>query len=122
VLVGISGLFTWLTSSSGSSLSGFQSPLEFLWKPHTNGAAWNIGWTLVIIAVAGGLISLLPALTKLSALFGLLAVAVAVVFGVQVGRLAHIGHVFDDLGAGMYLAFAAGVVLVVTSLLPLPRR
>jgi hypothetical protein len=113
------GVLAWLTPPGGSSQSGFKSPLEFLWKPETASAsAWKIGWTLVIVAAARGLISLLPPISKLSSLFGVLAVAVAVVFGVQVGRLVHIGHVFDWLSAGMYLAFAAGLLLTISSLLP----
>lgn len=116
IAVALSGVFAWLDPPSRilRSQSAWEIPVDFLVDPHyVDHSGLRIGAVLVGLGVVGAFLGFFPAGNGIRRLFGLAAVAVAVVFAAQLLRLTlrddSVAELFGSLGAGVYVAFFGGL-------------
>ena len=108
-------LLDW-TKGGLESSNAFDIPLRFLWDIHVTGGGLKIGVALVVVAAAGGLLSIFPLTGMLTRLLALVAAAICVLYGIELGRLLDeggrsFGDLFDYLGAGVYVSLAGSVLM-----------
>jgi hypothetical protein len=90
--------------------TGFKIPLTFLFQGETGSTSANIGIVLVVLAALGLLLSFLPSASVSRRILGVIALAVPVVFVIQLLRFPN-AQVFSNLGSGAYIAAVGGLLL-----------
>jgi SH3-like domain-containing protein len=122
VLLIIGTILDWiqpiLPVPAGASSWGI--PLPFLWD-YNSTAGFDLGWLPLVLGLCALLIGVIPAKVRAySALIGVLAIVVSVVFLIQLSRWAsfYFGASFDDvmqnaLSVGPYLVLGGGILLLV---------
>ena len=99
------------------SPSAYDIPFQFLFDRKDLGATgFTLGAFLLLLGIAGAVLSLVPGLAQLRRMIGTAILAAAAAYCVQVGLLVHdgagsVGDFFDALGAGVYVAGAGGFAL-----------
>ena len=104
-------------------LKGTDVPFEFLWDKSTSSNDPSLVLPLLVAAVLIGLGVLLPTAKLAGIIGGGIAIAVAVLYGVQVQRgldahpLGGLG-LFDFISVGVYVAFVGGLVALIGAAIP----
>ncbi|MGZ8610581.1 MAG: hypothetical protein ACXWZU_14275 [Actinomycetota bacterium] len=119
-LVGAAGVLVavflpWVADTFGGG-NGFDVPLSFLWSLQNAGGV-KLGVLMLIVGGAAAALAFVPGTGPLRRILGLVVMAVAVVYGVQLFRLIDqlgggVGDVFDTLGVATYVTLAGGGLLV----------
>ncbi len=112
VLVGV--FLPWVSDALGGG-NGFDVPLSFLWSLQ-NADGVKLGVLMLVVAGAATALSFVPGTGPLRRILGLVAMAVAVVYGIQLFRLidqlgGSAGDVLDTLGVAPYVTLAGGGLL-----------
>jgi hypothetical protein len=92
--------------------TAFKIPLKFLLQAESGSTSANIGIVLVVLAALGLVLSFFPAVSVGRRILGVTALAVPVVFVIQLLRFRG-ADVFSNLGAGAYIAAIGGLLLAV---------
>jgi hypothetical protein len=115
IVVLVAVFLPWVSDTFGGG-NGFDVPLSFLWSLQ-NADGVKLGVILLIVAGAAAALAFVPGTGPLRRILGLVTMAVAVVYGVQLFRLIDqlgggVGDVFDTLGVAAYATLAGGGLLV----------
>jgi hypothetical protein len=130
VVVAVSTFLDWIdVSARGASITGSATdvPVQFLYDKNTD----SVDPSLLVLLIPAAVLLLLGALIPKGKVFGilggLLAIAVPVLYAVQVQRgldddlaSTNIG-LTDFIGIGVYVAFAGGVIGLVGAILSRTR-
>jgi hypothetical protein len=115
--VGVAGAFLGWATDNGTS-TGLDVPVQFLVdSTKVETGAVQAGYVAIALALAGGIIAWFPRLHLVRRLLGVLLVAVAALFVVQLDSLlsaeANPPSLTSTVDIGIVLVFAAGVLLAV---------
>ena len=101
-----------------ASVTSFKVPVQFLFNNHTTARDPRLGYFLILLGLAGIAVSLLVRAPIWRFLIGLLALAAAAVFCIQIARgLEHTRLSFGDVvGAGPWVTGVSGFVLMLSPL------
>jgi hypothetical protein len=102
-----------------SGVTSFDIPVQFLFDNHTRSSDPNIGIFLVALGIAGLLLSLFARGAIWRVLIGILAIAIAAAFFIQIAEaLSGSSRSFTDVtGAGPWVTGVAGLLLMVSTVL-----
>lgn len=113
--LGFAVFFPWLTTPSRIN-NAMGVPLEFLWRRSAPSDGLSLGWVLLGAAAVGAIASIASILAVVRRLAGLVAVVAAVSLVVQwvqvLDRINGTGHWLSYVGVGVYVAFVAGLLLL----------
>ncbi len=100
---------------SGLSASSWDLGINFLWDRYGS-TDFDLGWLPLILGIAAIAIGVLPSRVRaVSAITGLLAILVFILFTVQLAGLisdfgGSAGDTFDELGAGAWMVLGGGAL------------
>ena len=104
----------WVSDTPGSG-NGFDVPLSLLWSLET-AEGIKLGVLMLIVGGAAAALSFVPGTGPVRRILGIVTMAVAVVFCIQLFRLidqlgGSVGDAFDTLGVAAYVTLAGGGLL-----------
>jgi len=122
IVTAVSIFLNWADVSGGSPAKGTDVPFDFLWDKQTTSSDPSFLVPLLIAAVLIGLGVLLPTARLAGIIGGVLAIAVAVVYCVQVQGVIddrRLGiSLTDFISTGVYVAFVGGILGIVGAAIP----
>ena len=109
--VAVSTAFDWLPRASA-----YDIPFVFLFDRTPDPGGFKLGVAILLVGIAGVLLSILPGTSPLRRLCGVAVLAAIAAFCIQVGLLVDdqaggVGDFFDLIEAGVYVALAGGFLL-----------
>ena len=109
-------LLPWTRSDFGSG-SSFDVPISFLWSTTPSNGV-KLGVLLLLLAIAGGVVAVLPDVQRFRVAIGGVAALCTVVFVIQLQRALSGSslNVTDVLGFGVLVALAGAIALAVAPL------
>jgi hypothetical protein len=98
--------------------SSFDIPIQFLFNSETTSRHPRIGWVLLALGVLGIVASLVPRAGSARVLVGVAALAIAVLYLIQLGNVASRGfQPFSDIvGSGAWVTGGASLLLILSPL------
>ena len=120
VAIALSSALPWLTSVVSRGLvspsqNGFDVPFKFLFDPTGASGGLKVGLALVLLGVAGGLLTFVRATGAIRRLLGVAAIAIGGAYIAQLIRFVNdLGggiSVTKVMGFGVYVAIGGGVLL-----------
>ena len=114
----VGALIDW--ASSIVSITSFKVPVEFLFDPKTTSRDPKLGLFLLAFGLVGALASFFPGGRRWRVLFGLLALAAAITYCMQIAANIPDGSSIsftDIIGAGPWVTGIGGIVLMLSPLM-----
>jgi hypothetical protein len=111
----IASVLPWISVGGTSSSNAFDVPFSFLTGSQTSSGGFKVGVGLVLLGIAGAVLTFVPSTGVLRRLMGVAAIGIGAAFIGQLARLISdldFGpSVGDALGIGVYVAIGGGVLL-----------
>ena len=114
--VAVASILPWFAVTEAPSLTGFDVPLQFLFDPLQPSDGVKVGLIVLLLGLAGAWLSFSASRVNIRRVLGLAAIAVGVVFILQLGSFVdQVGagvSVTDVIGFGVYVNIVGGVMLL----------
>jgi hypothetical protein len=115
VAIAVSTALAWLSSTAGSD-NAYDIPFVFLFDRTPDPGGFKLGVALLLVGIAGAVLSVLPGTGPLRRACGLAALAAVIAFGIQWGLRIHdaggtVSDFFDTIKAGVYVCLVGAFVL-----------
>jgi hypothetical protein len=115
VAIAVSTGLSWLASATGDD-TAFDIPFVFLFDRTPDPGGFKLGLALLLVGIAGAVLSFLPGTGPLRRACGVAALAAVIAFGIQWGLRVNdaggsVSDFFDTVEAGAYVCLVGAFLL-----------